>query len=198
MIQLFHYNALVLQRRKLFEALRVVDAGIALSGKVGQDIFLLNFYGFKANIQVLQGDIGRAAESLGQVKQLLSREKRVTPAHISSYRLSCFLFDVYSLGKNFREGDKLNIMQSWEVARRSGKAAVKTIAKCAIYRTETFRLMGVYYWLTGRHLRYWGNSWNRSLFRSGREPTSAGSPTPGSTKPGWWKKRSKGRSFSMK
>ena len=152
---------LLLQRRKLFEALREVDAGIALSGKVGQDIFLLNFYGFKANIQVLQGDIGAAAESLGQVKQLLSREKRVTPAHISSYRLSCFLFHVYSLGKNIREGDKLNIMQSWEDARRSGKAAVKTIAKCAIYRTETFRLMGVYYWLTGRQkkaLAWWGKS----------------------------------------
>lgn len=152
---------LLLQRRQLFEALREIEAGIALSGRVGQDIFLLNFYGFKANIQVLQGDMEGAAESLDRVKQLPAYGKRVTPVHISSFRLSRFLFDLYSLEKNIREGDKLNIMQSWEDARRSGKEAAQTAAKCAIYRTETLRLLGVYYWLTGRQkkaLAWWTKS----------------------------------------
>jgi hypothetical protein len=83
--------------------------------------------------------------------------------HISSYRLSRFLFDISNLEKSVRGGDKLKMVQFWEDARRSGRKAVKTAEKCAIYRTETFRLRGVYYWLTGRQkkaLNWWSKSIN--------------------------------------
>jgi hypothetical protein len=81
--------------------------------------------------------------------------------HIVGYRLSRFLFHLESLEKHIRAGDKLNIMQSWEDARKSAKDALETAAKCALYRTEIFKLMGRYYWLTGRQkkaLAWWGKS----------------------------------------
>jgi tetratricopeptide (TPR) repeat protein len=177
-IKCFLRTRLLLQHRKLFEALREVEAGMDLSGSAGQDIFLLSFNGLKANIQVLQGDMEQAEESLERAKQLLEgmqqlvlRKRMVTPVHISSYHLSRFLFDIYSLEKNTRGDDKLVIMQSKQEAGRSGKSALKTAAKCAISRTETFRLMGVYYWLKSRQEK--ALAWWEKSIRTGRQMDAA-------------------------
>ncbi len=157
----------LLQKRRLFDAFQEVEEGIALSIRVEQDILLLNFYGLKANILVLQGDMEGAEEVLRRTGQLVLREETVPPPHLGNFHLSHFLFDIYGLEKNIRGRDKIKTMQSWKDARRSGRDAKKTASKCAIYRTEAYKLKGLYYWLTGRQkkaLTWWGKS-----IRSGQQ-----------------------------
>ncbi len=140
----------LLKCRALPEALREVETGILTTGRVGQKLALLNLKGFKANIQILQGDIDGAEKTLKQAGEIVSRETRITAWHISSFHLSQFLFDIYNLEKNLPTGDRASVNRFVKSAYRSGKAAVKTAEKFAPNRTETFRLMGVFYWLTGK------------------------------------------------
>ncbi|UCH95044.1 MAG: protein kinase [Candidatus Aminicenantes bacterium] len=151
----------LLKCRMLSRALQEVEAGISFAAGVRQDLNLLDFKGIKAYIQVLQGDIAGAEESLMQSRDLVSRETRITPWHISSYHLSQFLFDIYNLEKNIQDGDHIKREEFRKKARRSGRAAKKTAAKFAPNRTETLRLMGVYYWLIKKQkkaLAWWHKS----------------------------------------
>jgi hypothetical protein len=152
----------LLKCRILSRSLQEVEAGISLSGSAGQNLSLLNFKGIKANIQVLQEDIAGAEKSLMEARELISRETRITPRHIGSFHLSQFLFDIYILEKSIQAGDKIKIKELRRKAHRSGTAAVKTAVKFAPNRTETFRLIGVYYWLIGKQKKalIW---WNKSI-----------------------------------
>ncbi len=152
---------LLLKTRNLSEALSDADAGISYSTSVGQNLNLLNHTGIKANIQILQGDMAGANESLRQARELAAQESRIAPWHISSYHLSEFLHDIYNLEKNLKSGDKAKIDQFRKQARRSGKAALKTANKYAPNLTETLKLMGVYYWILGKQkqaLTWWAKS----------------------------------------
>jgi hypothetical protein len=141
---------LLLKSRELSEALLEVEKGISFSGMAGQNLNFLNFAGIKANIQILQGDIAGAEKSLAQAKEIISQETRITPWQISSFHLSQFLYDIYHLEKSIEEGDQSKTKELRKKAQNSGKTAKKTAAKYAPNQTETFRLMGIYYWLLGK------------------------------------------------
>ncbi|MFX0136404.1 MAG: adenylate/guanylate cyclase domain-containing protein, partial [Candidatus Hodarchaeota archaeon] len=151
----------LLKFRRLSEALQEVEAGISLSSSVGQNLTLLNFTGIKANIQILLRDITGAQESLLKAKEFVSQETRIIPWYISSYHLSQFLFEICNIEENTKAIDKTEIKQLRKKAYHIGKAAVKTAMKYAPNRTETFRLMGLYYWLIGKQkkaLAWWEKS----------------------------------------
>jgi hypothetical protein len=151
-----------LKCRKLSQSLQEVEDGISLAVRAGQNLGLLDFKGMKANIQVLQEDIAGAERSLMESRELISREIRITPRHIGSFHLSQLLFDIYMLEKSIQAGEEAKIKEFRRRAHQSGTTAVKTAVKLAPNRTETFRLMGAYYWLIGKQEKasIW---WNKSI-----------------------------------
>jgi serine/threonine protein kinase/tetratricopeptide (TPR) repeat protein len=155
----------LLKCRRLPEALQEAEEGISFSSSVGQNLNLLNFTGIKANIQILQGDMDGAEKSLDRAREIISQETRITPWIICSFHLSQFLYDIYHLKKSIEEGDRSKIKELRKKAHNSGKAAVKISAKYTPNRTETFRLMGVYYWLLGKQKK--SSSWFKKSLKIG-------------------------------
>lgn len=161
-------SRLLLKCRKLEEALREVEAGISFPGSVGENLNLLNFTGTKANIQLLLGDIRGAAQSLERARDIVSKETRVVPFQISSFHLSQFLYDIYLLEKSISANDHPKIKEFRKKAYLSGKTAVKTADKYAPNQTETYRLLGVYYWLLGKRAK--ALIWFKKSLRKGKQP----------------------------
>jgi tetratricopeptide (TPR) repeat protein len=154
-------SRLLLKCRRLHEAQCEVDEGISFSDRIGQSLNLLNFLGIKANTQILLGDLDGAENSLQQAQQNISRERRIFPWHFSSYRLSQFLYSIYKLEEAIEANDKENTNKFQRKAYKLGEASLKNASKYAPNRTETLKLMGVYYWLTGRQkkaLNWWGKA----------------------------------------
>jgi serine/threonine protein kinase/tetratricopeptide (TPR) repeat protein len=160
-------SRLLLKCRKLEEALREVDAGITFPGNIGGNLNLLNFTGTKANIQLLLGDIQGAAQSLERARAIVSKETRVFPFQISSFHLSQFLYDIYLLEKSIDANDRPKIKEFRKKAYLSGKTAVKTADKYAPNQTETYRLLGVYYWLMGKRVK--ALTWFKKSLRKGEQ-----------------------------
>ncbi len=153
--------------RELEEALREAEAGISFPGSVGGNPNLLNFIGTKANIQLLLGDIQGAAQSLDRARDIVSKETSVAPFQISSFHLSQFLYDIYLLEKSINANDRSKIKEFRKKAYFSGKTAVKTADKYAPNQTETYRLLGIYYWLLGKRLK--ALTWFRKSLRKGEQ-----------------------------
>lgn len=157
------YTRILLKTRQISEALSSVEAAIFFAGGIGENLVLLNSAGIKANIQLLQGDMAGAEKSLSQAEDIAAQEPRIAPWHISSYHLSRFLADIHNLEENLLAFDKAKVADFQKKARKSGQQAVKTAAKYAPNQVETFRLMGIYYWLTGKPkaaLKWWQQSIN--------------------------------------
>ncbi len=147
--------------RDLYAALSLVEEAIAFNRKSGIAVFVLIGCGMRAYIRVLLGDIKGAEESLQLARRQVPNTRSVAPNQVSYVVLSRFLLDLSELSGAVRGGDKLNI-STWRVrAFRSGKAAVKNARKYVPDQVEVFRLMGDYYWLTGKQKRalvWWGRS----------------------------------------
>lgn len=153
---------LLLKSRRLYDGLKEAEDGISILNRVGQNVYCFVVIGMKANIQILLKDITGAENSLLQAKILIAYEKKVGPSYRSSFLISQFLLDLYMLEEALDCKDKSKISQFRGKAYHSGKMAVKNSMKFAADQTEVFKLMGVYYWLTGKQKKAlaW---WNKSL-----------------------------------
>ena len=140
-----------LKYRELHQALHDAEKGISLSDSVGQHLNLLNFTGIKANIQILLGEMEGAENSLKQGREIISHEKRITPWHISSQVLSEFMFYIKKLEESIKSKDITKTKHFRKKAYQSKKAALKISKKYAPNRTETLRLIGVFYWLIKKY-----------------------------------------------
>ena len=119
------------------------------------------FLGFKAITQILLRDINGAKESLLQAEETVLKQGRVIPHFISSYLVGQFLFDLNILEQAVSSNDKPNILEYRKKAYQSGKKALRNSKKYAPERTEIFRLVGLYYWLTGsqnKAVKWWKTS----------------------------------------
>lgn len=148
------------------QALADIEIGISVSRRIKQMLDVLIFLGMKANIQVLQGEFAAAEKSLKEVNTIVLQEKEVVPWYINHSHLSRFLLDLYYLDRSLAAGKTKERRSLVDKAGRSGKAAVKTAASYAPIQTETYKLMGVYYWLTGNQgkaLRWWDKSIKTAL-----------------------------------
>jgi len=151
----------LLKTRKLLESLKVTDVAIPQLIKFQQKFFALHLIGMKANSQILLGDFSDAENSLTEARELISNDKRIAPFYISTFRISQFLFDICMLEEISHSGDKTKFNQYRKKTHQSGNEAVKNSMKCALDKTETFKLMGVYHWLCGKQkkaLVWWGKS----------------------------------------
>jgi tetratricopeptide (TPR) repeat protein len=152
-------NLLILFR-KLHDALNEANAGITFASQTGRGT-ILYYLGYKAIIQIHLKDISGAKESLLQAMELALKIGFVPPIYISGYLKGQLLFDLYSLERAILSNDKSNIIKYRKMAYKSGKLALKNSNKYAFDKTESLRLMGVYYWLVGRQKKgtgYWNNS----------------------------------------
>jgi len=77
---------------------------------------------------------------------------------LSSYYRSQLEYDLYLFEESQKQGNNLTSSNSRKRAAKSLKMLLKTTKKIAQYRTESYKLKGVYYWLINKQkkaLKWW-------------------------------------------
>ena len=157
-----HYctSILLLKYGKFSEALIAVDEGINFIKKTAFSIWLIGMYSIKTTIQIIMRNIVEAENTLQYANEITS--KFYPPPMLLNYFLrSTFIFNLFQLEQSIKEGNTSKATQYTKRTFKTGKKAVKISQKVAFDKVETYKLMGVYYWLISKQknaLKCWSKS----------------------------------------
>jgi serine/threonine protein kinase/tetratricopeptide (TPR) repeat protein len=149
------------KKRLFVEELAEFDKKISFVIEIKNKLSALMIIGAKANMQILIDDMPGAEETIKQGEQILTEEKYIVPFYGSNYRLSRLFFYTVKLEKDLKAGSSSRTIRKQYGIKKIKKEALKNVAKNATNRVEVFKLLGVYYWLVGRHrkaLHWWDKS----------------------------------------
>ncbi|MBC2713832.1 MAG: AAA family ATPase [Desulfobacteraceae bacterium] len=157
----YFFNTYLLEKyRKLREALIEVNEGINYVNKTAFTLFLFALYSLKARIQMMMGDIQEAENVLHYANDIKS-EIYPPPIFLSFFRGSHFAIDLYRLEQSIKTGNALDIIKNKKSALKAGKKLVKNSQKVAFDRIESYKFMGIYFWLINKQkkaLKWWSKS----------------------------------------
>lgn len=152
---------LLVKFRKFFDAYDQINSGILFQSKTGREMTILLYIGYKAMVEFYREDYDKAKLSLQEAKEIVSKNANIPPSYVSSYLISRSLLDIYQLEKAIDAKDDNNMILYKKKALESCAKLVKNSNKNACDITKSFRLMGLYYWLTSNYNKsiiYWKNS----------------------------------------
>ncbi len=138
---------LLMECRRIPEALAEIEKGVAFAHKKSLGPSLIHLFSFKSSIQISMGDIAEAEKSLEQVNKI-RREVNTVPWQVSGLYTAQLEHDLYQLEESKRKGNQAGSINYRKNAIKSGKMLLKVSQKVAQHRTRSYKLMGVYYWLT--------------------------------------------------
>lgn len=151
---------LLMKQRKLHEALHEIQEGIQTIEKTGFKIWLIVMYALKARIEVILGDVTDATNSLEKADTIKS-ETTVVPLHLAYFFLSRFDLELYQLEEVINNVNKSSTSAHIAKTINAGKQALKMADKFSLTKTETLKLMGVYFWIIGKQrkaIHWWRNA----------------------------------------
>jgi hypothetical protein len=150
--------------RRMQEALKVVEEGILFTRKTGLKPWLIILNSLKARTQTMLGDMSGASDSIGHTKRIRA-EVIAAPPFIWESDLMELILNLHRLDESMKTGDKYASSIHRRNALKSGTAACKTASKLAPIRTETLKMMGVYYWLINKQRKAF--KWWRKAIHEG-------------------------------
>nr|MDJ0819410.1 hypothetical protein [Desulfobacterales bacterium] len=159
-IKFYNNCALLTKYRKLPEALIELEEGIAFIQKTPFSIYLQACYSLKAQVQIMLGDVQEAENTIHYAYELKAKVKP-PPQKIMHFLQSKFLYALYSLEESLKIGNISDITKHKDTALNAGKRAVSNSRKVAFDRVETYRYMGIFYWLICKRkkaLKWWRKS----------------------------------------
>jgi tetratricopeptide (TPR) repeat protein len=137
---------LLIECRQMKEATTEVNRGIDLVQRNGWALSTLNMHSLKASICLLMKETEEAGKSLDQANRIRAEVKAV-PIQLSFFYRSQFEYYLRRLEDFLRGGHREEYSEYRRNAFKSGKMLIKTCKKASLYRTESYKLMGVYNWL---------------------------------------------------
>ena len=153
--------------RKIENDLILIDYNNAADAIVNNQ--MKQFLGIKARIFNIQNKLDATEELIDEADNILSSlgKNAVPPTWQGDYLICKFQFKLKRLEKHLSLKDKPNIDKFTDEASNSGKLAVRASRKyIASERTESYKLMGRYYWLLEkqkRALKWWDLSIKEGL-----------------------------------
>jgi class 3 adenylate cyclase/tetratricopeptide (TPR) repeat protein len=153
---LLNTNRLLLSR-KLKDALDEIENGIEFAKKKDQVQSLIELFSYKAQVNILMADIEAAKKSLHYVDEIRN-EVTTVPWQISNYYRSQVVYHLCRLEQAIKNGNTSASMECRKKTAKSSKMLLKAAAKVAQHRTEAYKLMGVFCWLTNKQrsaLNWW-------------------------------------------
>jgi len=148
---------LLTKKWRMQEALDESGAGIHFITKTGFQVWLIMIYAFKARTHLMLGDVRGATDSLGYAEKVMSQVS-VVPTTGGEFLVCKFLLALHNLEISLERNDKEASVRQQSVAFRAGKVSLVTVGKAAQFKTESMKLMGVYYWLIGKQrkaMQWW-------------------------------------------
>jgi tetratricopeptide (TPR) repeat protein len=148
---------LLMEYRRLNDALSEVKEAIHFAQKAGLGIFLFDLFSYEVWINILMGDIENAERSLQRANEIRPKENAAPVELISLFR-SQLEYNLYRLKEAIRNGDQSRSIEFSQQAAKSSRMLLRVSRKAAQHRTESYKLAGVYYWLTNKQkkaLKWW-------------------------------------------
>ncbi len=152
---------LLIKNGRLYDAQIMADEGAYFMSQIGKELVTLNVFGVKALIQVLLKDINGAKEMLSKANEIAMKRTQIPPYYLSSYLQAKFLYELYFYEESVLSNNKFKISEYRKNAYQSVKNALKNVKNFAPDRTEVFKLVGLYYWLSGNQnkaAKWWSMS----------------------------------------
>jgi tetratricopeptide (TPR) repeat protein len=106
--------------------------------------------GWKAELQILLNDYDEAERFLNQAREIFRKQSSTLPIFAVFYLFPRFCLDMRLLEEAVRIDDKSDISKYRNKACKSGKKVLQNNKKTPIYRTDSFRERGLYYWLINK------------------------------------------------
>ena len=142
-------TGLLIECRKLHEALNETRKGIDFGGKIRLGSILIEMYSRKAYVHVLMGDIDDAKKSLDLADEV-RRDTDTVPWQLSDFCRGQCEYHLYQLRESITAGSKSDTSNYRKKMDKSSMSLLKLTQKVGQYRTDSYRLRGVYYWLSNR------------------------------------------------
>ncbi len=160
--KIFEYELhtyLLIKSQRLNDALIESEQGIDFEEKAHSAFWELHTS--QAWIYLLMGDIEKS-ERCFQRADKIRRQIQAAPFQLSNlYRIRLEI-DLYRLGESLKGGNRVKAQESQRNAFRSAKQLQRVARKVAHHRTDSYRLMGAYYWMINKPERALG-WWNRAV-----------------------------------
>lgn len=182
--------ALLMECRRLPEALEEISEGIEIAKKSQSAMSLVHFYGCQAQIYLLMDHAVTAGKALEKADAIRSEQETV-PWMVSVFCRSQAELGLYRLKNAIAHGRKADVPRFRRRALKSCRTLLRQTRKVAQHRTEAYRLMGICTWLTGKPssaLKWWRKSirvgerlgarlqLSRTYFEVGQRLQEPGSP----------------------
>jgi tetratricopeptide (TPR) repeat protein len=152
---------LLVESRRLDDAMVEIEKGIAMAQKASLSTFLLDLYPFQARIHLLMRDVLKAEQSLKLAHRTRSEVETPVPFQLSNFYLTQLGYDLNRLNESIRSTKKSKAYEYQRQAFKSCKKLLKVTQKTAHHRAESYKLAGIYYWLINKPkkaLQWWGKA----------------------------------------
>jgi tetratricopeptide (TPR) repeat protein len=137
---------LLVECRQVKEATAEVNRGIDLVQRNSWPQSALTMYSLQASLYLVMKETEKARASLDEANQIRSHVK-AAPIQLSFLYRSQFDYYLRCLEDSLAKGREEESSEYRRNALKSGRILMKTCKKAALYRTESYRLIGVYRWL---------------------------------------------------
>ena len=159
----------LLKKRKIYDAQNYAEKAIIQSNKTKWYGRVVECLGTKSKLEILSGDLDTAKETINEADKLIRQvgKEAMFVDWSCNHLMGIFLYNL-SMLENAILMDKSNEIKKFRKATlRSGKVVLSyTRKKLATERTESFKLMGTYYWLINKPkmaLTWWDQSIREGL-----------------------------------
>ena len=137
---------LLIECRQIEEARAEVNRGIDLVVRKTWPQSELSMQSLKASIHLLMKETEEAGRALDRAQQIRSKVRAV-PIQLSFLLRTQFEYDLRRLEEALCNGQMGESSEYRRNAFKSGKMLIDKCQKAALFKTEAYRLMGVYNWL---------------------------------------------------
>ena len=158
----FKYDAntwLLVESDKINDAMIESEKGIAFGEKAHSGFWGLHLC--QAWIHIRMGEVQKAQECLERAGSIKLQAERA-PFQLSPHLRTKLDFDLYRLRESIKGGNRAEVDLLKRKAFKSGRLLQKVAKKVAYHRTDSYRLMGTYYWMINEHKKALGR-WHRAV-----------------------------------
>jgi tetratricopeptide (TPR) repeat protein len=152
--------ALLIECRMFHDALQEIERAIEITKKANFHMYLLDIYCYKIWIYSLMGEMEEADKNLTKANQL-KNEVSTVPIILSTFYRSELELYMNRFRAAIRTGNRSSVQEYRKKVKKTGKLLMSVSQRASLYRTESYKLTGVYYWLINKQkkaLKYWQRS----------------------------------------
>jgi class 3 adenylate cyclase/tetratricopeptide (TPR) repeat protein len=155
---------LSMKKREMYDAQNYADQSLIHANKIKWPGRIVECLGTKTRIEILSGNLDGARETIEEAEKLVRQvgKEAIFISWYCDHLMGMFTYNLTMLEKALLMEYAEDIEKLKKATLRSGKATLSyTRKKVPIERTESFRLMGIYYWLINNQkkaLTWWRRS----------------------------------------